>query len=550
VSAATCPPRSVSRPRFRRSRPRLGLGALALASAVALGAPGAVTAFGAAPVRSAPAAAGLPRPDHVVVVIEENHGYSQIIGSPSAPYINSLAAAGASFTQSFAVTHPSEPNYLALFSGSTQGVTDDSCPNNFSAVNLGSELIGAGLGFKGYSESMPSNGYTGCDTGTYARKHNPWVMFSNVPASDNLTFASFPTDFTTLPPVSFVVPNLDDDMHDGTIAQGDSWLKGHLDSYAQWAKTHNSELILTWDEDEDGGGNNQIATVMVGASVKTGRYSEHVNHYNVLRTLEDFYGLPHAGASASATPITDAFTTGTQNSVTVTDPGAQTGTVGGAVSLQIAATDSAAGQTLTYSATGLPAGLAISPSTGLITGTPTTAGTSTVSVTATDTTGAAGTATFAWTVNPTGGGGSAIVNGGFETGDFTAWTRSGTTAVVSSPTHSGTHAARLGSTAPTNGDSKLSQTFTAPTGSTHVSFWYDVTCPDDVTYDWATAKLKDDTTGVTTTVLPKTCTLGAGWKQVTKPITPGHSYTLTLTSHDENNPGDATYTTYDDVTVG
>ena len=116
MSAATFHPRSASR--FRRSC--LGLGALVGVSAVLLSTPHA---------GAAPAAAGLPRPDHVVVVIEENHGYSQIIGSSSAPYINSLAKQGASFTQSFAVTHPSEPNYLALFSGSTQGVTDDSCPD-------------------------------------------------------------------------------------------------------------------------------------------------------------------------------------------------------------------------------------------------------------------------------------------------------------------------------------------------------------------------------------------------------------------------------------
>ncbi|NUP46957.1 MAG: hypothetical protein HOW97_06520 [Catenulispora sp.] len=497
---------------------------------------------------SAPSAAGLPRPDHVVIVIDENHGFSQIIGSSAAPYINSLAAQGASFTQSFAETHPSEPNYLAFFSGSTQGVTDDSCPNNFSGGNLGAQLIAAGLGFKGYSESMPSNGYTGCDSGLYARKHNPWVMFSNVPAADNLTFGSFPTDYSTLPAVSIVVPNLDDDMHDGTVQQGDTWLRNHMDAYAQWAKTHNSELILTWDEDEDSGGNNQIATVITGAHVKTGTYGEHINHYNVLRTLEDFYGLPYVGASASATPITDAFTTGTQNSVTVTDPGAQTGTVGQPASLQISATDSAAGQTLTYSATGLPAGLAVNAATGLISGTPTTAGTTTVTATATDTTGATGSATFPWTVNPTGGG-SPITNGGFESADFTGWTRSGTTAIVTSPVHSGTHAALLGSTKPTNGDSKITQTFTAPAGATKVSFWYDLTCPDDVQYDWATAKLKDNTTGTTATVLAKTCTVGAGWKQVTKAITAGHSYTLTLISHDEDNPGDATDTAYDDVTV-
>jgi phospholipase C len=252
------------------------------------------------------APAALPRPGHVVVVIEENRSYSQIIGSSSAPYLNSLAAQGALFSNSHAVTHPSEPNYLALFSGSTQGVTDDSCPHTFSAASLGSELAGAGLTFTGYSESMPSDGYTGCTSGEYARKHNPWSDFSNVPAASNRTFAAFPADFAALPTVSVVVPNLADDMHDGTIAQGDSWLQAHIDSYLQWAKSNNSLLIVTWDEN-DGSSGNQIPTIIAGAGVTPGAYSENISHYNLLRTIEDFYGLPHAGASASATPITDIF---------------------------------------------------------------------------------------------------------------------------------------------------------------------------------------------------------------------------------------------------
>src|SRR5262249_12126292 len=106
---------------------------------------------------------------------------------------------------------------------------------------------------------------------------------------------------------------------------------------------------------------------------------------------------------------------------------------------------------------------------------------------------------------------SPIVNGGFETGDFTGWTRSGTTSIVSSPVHSGTRAVLLGSANPTNGDSKVSQTFTAPAGSSQLSFWYNVNCPDDVAWDWATATLKDNTAGTTSTVLARACTLGAGW---------------------------------------
>jgi hypothetical protein len=223
------------------------------------------------------------------------------------------------------------------------------------------------------------------------------------------------------------------------------------------------------------------------------------------------------------------------------------------------AVTSGSAQTVTLWASGLPSGASASfnpasvtaggsSTLTITTAASTPAGTSAITVIGTATSGTQ-TATYTLTVTPSGGGGGAIVNGGFETGDFTGWTRSGTTSIASSPVHSGTHAALLGSTNPTNGDSKISQIFTAPSGSSQLSFWYNINCPDDVAWDWATAALKDNTTGVTSTVLAKTCTLGAVWRQVTTAITAGHSYTLTLVSHDENNPGDATETTYDDITV-
>jgi len=255
---------------------------------------------------AATAANGVPAPAHTVVVVLENHAYSQVVGSSSAPYLTSLAASGANFTQSFAITHPSEPNYVALFSGSTQGLTDDSCPHTYSSANLGSELIGAGETFAGYSESMPSDGYTGCQSGQYYRKHNPWVDFTNVPAASNLRFSDFPTDYANLPALSFVVPNICDDMHDCSVSTGDTWLKKNIDAYAQWAKANNSLLVITFDEDDDSHGN-QIPTIFVGQHVKPGNYSEHVDHYRVLRTLEDAYGLPYAGNSSTSTPITDAW---------------------------------------------------------------------------------------------------------------------------------------------------------------------------------------------------------------------------------------------------
>jgi phosphatidylinositol-3-phosphatase len=287
----------------------LAVAALTLAPACA-----SVTRPAAPPPGTAATTAGQVRPAavphyaHIVIVFEENHSYSQIIGSSSAPYINSLAQANVLFTNSHAITHPSEPNYMAFTSGSTYGLTSDACPFSTSHANLGSELIAAGKSYSDYSESMPSQGYTGCTSGEYARKHNPAANYTDLPAASNKTWTAFPssTSYGKLPTVSFVDPNLLDDMHDGTVAQGDTWLKTNMSSYATWAASHNSLLIVTWDEN-DGSSGNQIATIFAGAHLKAGSYSEKITHYTVLRTIEAAYGLKALGQSAKASPISDVF---------------------------------------------------------------------------------------------------------------------------------------------------------------------------------------------------------------------------------------------------
>ena len=243
------------------------------------------------------------RPDHIVIVILENKHRSSVMGSGQAPYLNKLAARGASMTHSYGVTHPSQPNYLALFSGSTHGVTGNACPQHFrKGDNLGHQLRKSGLSFIGYAESLPRTGFHGCGSGRYLRKHNPWVNFGTLPASTNRPFSAFPRDYRKLPTVAFVSPNMCHDMHDCSIRTGDRWMRKHLGRYARWAPRHNSLLIVTFDENA-GGSANPIPTIIVGANVHRGVHPERLNHYKLLRTIEDIYGLPALGRAKAASPL-------------------------------------------------------------------------------------------------------------------------------------------------------------------------------------------------------------------------------------------------------
>jgi hypothetical protein len=278
----------------------------------------------------------LPKYDHILIVVEENKDYDQIIGIKDAPYINKLVAEGANLSHMFGEEHPSEGNYFWLFSGSNQGVGfHDKVPSQkFSASSLGEQLIKKGLSFKAYSESLPAIGSEvdvtppGClFPCVYGRKHVPWISFAAIPngttvdTSSNLRFADFPSDYTKLPTVAFVIPNMENDMHNGAVKDsvpaGDLWLKQNIDPYYQWAKTHNSLLIVTFDENDDTSGyqgltdpgvnpdhdqsrhdlQNRISTIFAGAYVKP-NYAEPngMTHVNILRTVEAMYGLPKSGA--------------------------------------------------------------------------------------------------------------------------------------------------------------------------------------------------------------------------------------------------------------
>ena len=233
--------------------------------------------------------------DHIVVVIEENHGFQgvtpsfpRIIGNDRAPYINSLAQGGRLFTNAFAVTHPSQPNYIALFSGSTQGVRDN-FNHSFNLPNLATQLESAGLSFTGFVDSGSP------------RKHNPWESFPNAKHTGT-DMKNFPTDFNKLPTVSFVIPNLDHDMHDGTVEDADKWLKDNLGAYADWAKTHNSLLIVMTDED-DFQQDNRIPLIVYGDGIEPSKSAQKVNTIGVLHGIEKQYGLPFLGDKADAASL-------------------------------------------------------------------------------------------------------------------------------------------------------------------------------------------------------------------------------------------------------
>ncbi|GAC1555089.1 MAG: phosphatidylinositol-3-phosphatase [Vulcanimicrobiaceae bacterium] len=263
----------------------------------------AATLAAAIVIATAAPAASLPHPSHVVVVVEENKSFGQIIGNARAPAINRLVKRAALFTNAHGVTHPSLPNYLAMFAGVTND-NGDGCPAtgiSKTAPNLGSELHAAHRSFAGFSEALPVAGSTVCAAGTYARKHAPWVAFANVPRADHRTFAQFPRTFERLPTVSFVIPDVDDDMHDGTIAAGDAWLGAHLAALMRWADTHDTLLVVTWDEGFDP--KNTVATLLYGPMIVPGTYAQRISHYDVLRTIEDFYGLAPTGHAKEARAI-------------------------------------------------------------------------------------------------------------------------------------------------------------------------------------------------------------------------------------------------------
>jgi hypothetical protein len=324
-----------------RPNRRLGLAVVLLAVAVLAGAAGlrtvGIRAFVAATQdhsvhRRSPAAPELsgkrsapkdgPSADgsttRVVVLVEENHESSRIIGSRSAPFLNSLAAAGTLLSSYYGISHPSLPNYLSLLGGDTFGIRSDCTRCRVQATNLVDQLEAAHISWRGYFEGLPRPCSDAAFHGGYAKKHNPFMYFDDIrqnPArcSNVVPFEEFDADVAAgrLPRFALVVPNQDHDMHSGSVATGDTWarrLYDRLSASAAWRA--DTRLVVTFDEGASHTGccdglaaGGHIATIVAGPHVPRGVDDRTTyDHYSLLASIESLFGLDrlgYAGAPSS-----------------------------------------------------------------------------------------------------------------------------------------------------------------------------------------------------------------------------------------------------------
>ena len=249
---------------------------------------------------------------HVVLVVFENHEETSIAGNPAAPTFNALARRYATLTDYDAVAHPSLPNYLALVSGSTHRISSDCTVCVVQARSLADTLAAAGRTWKTYAEDLPYAGFTGSSAGPYAKKHDPFLYFRGVVDSrarrDRVVpFSQLVRDLAghRFPDFSLVIPNLCDDMHDGSVATGDAWLNAHVVPLLRASELRGGVVFVVFDEgtsDTDGGG--RVEALAFAPTVRRGsRSARATSHYGLLRTIEDAWELPRLGLSRTGTPI-------------------------------------------------------------------------------------------------------------------------------------------------------------------------------------------------------------------------------------------------------
>jgi phospholipase C len=261
-----------------------------------------------------PGAQAAPRPvpsfDHVVVIVFENKVRGSVLGSSSAPTFNSLARRYAVLAGYRGVTHPSLPNYLALVSGSTQGITDDCTSCTTGGLSLADTLEAKGRTWKAYAEGLPRAGWTGAASGRYVKRHVPFLYFRRIlsrPARvrNVVPLEALSRDLAAkrLPDFALVVPFMCHNMHDCPVSTGDAWLARFLPPLLRSRQFANSAVFVTFDESDST--DPRVAALALGPVVRPGsRFAPAMSHYGLLRTIEDAWGLPRLGRSARVAPAT------------------------------------------------------------------------------------------------------------------------------------------------------------------------------------------------------------------------------------------------------
>jgi len=234
----------------------------------------------------------------------ENKAWSSILGAPDAPYVNALAGQCGAATDFFGEAHPSVPNYVAMTSGDTQGVTQDSVPT-LDAPSIFSQL---GADWRVLAESMPAN-CSRAEMSPYTPRHNPGTYYTSIAAAcsgQDVPLAD-PLDLSAR--FTFIVPNECSNTHSCPVASGDAFLSQLIPTIVDTPqyRAGTTAVFLTWDE-ADGGVNNQIATIVVAPSVRPGaQVADPLNHYSMLRATEEMLGLPLLGNAATAPDLRPAF---------------------------------------------------------------------------------------------------------------------------------------------------------------------------------------------------------------------------------------------------
>lgn len=240
-------------------------------------------------------------------MVLENHSFSEVAGH--SPYLNALARDCGLATDYTAITHPSLPNYLALTSGGTDGVTSDCTSCTVQASSLFGQLGGD---WRSYLQALPSQGYRGAFSGAYAKKHNPAAYYTRVAdyARDALPLGALPGGLSrgSLARFNLIVPDLCDDEHDCSVDTGDRWLQAWMPRILRSQAYRNGRTALFVTYDEGSGGDNRVYTVVVAPSVRRGTVSaEPFDHYSLLRTIERMLGLPCLAAACRASSMAAPF---------------------------------------------------------------------------------------------------------------------------------------------------------------------------------------------------------------------------------------------------